>query len=187
MKSKEPKNIIADEIVANTKMLGIAIILFLLSMGGWYLYRMEDMKAPEKPWEWGCSDFDEKTKWGSYRERYYWGDRYKEIIVEEYNINSLDHFLKYGSFDDYEKIEKQLPEETRKEIKERAKEEIKIEEQNFLDEIKWDRENNAEKERDKVMHYCIPICLILPIGGRYLIKLFKWTSENKSSNQEDHS
>ena len=191
------KSTIANEIVANLKMIGIALIIWIIYIIGFTLYRSKDA-AP-------------LTESNSY----YGESCYDQIIIGSWEFNWENHLAtkislistkknKYGVSEfnpmgtsDYLYLSNLTPERALEEAKrqakvknisdeyfaqltQEAKEEAKRERDSFNEEISNIRKDAYEDELHAHMIWAGVFSLALMIFGRYFVLACRWVSRNKS-------
>lgn len=210
IKKKEPStkaNTFAKEVVANLKMLVLALGLFIAYMLCFIISRQDDIKPMDDNSYWGESCYDPKTlsgKWWFDWERHYAHeiqsyDRRIELNklhgpgeMADYLISNQPNFetdwllinnmsaekaLKYAN----EKAqEKNIDSTLLKQYKETAISNADADKENFYGIINESRKFGYEKEREEHAYTSLWISLCITILGRYFIKFCKWVKKNNS-------
>lgn len=180
---KSPKtiaNIIADELVANARMIALALFIAAIYIGIFLVYHHTDRK-PVAETEWGQSCYDntnaiEETYNLDWQRIYYdnWvrksTDELNKFKIKEHGYDEELRFVAWRNtqqFDDSILLKSALAE---------------VE---YNENLMKDEENNirmSQARNDLLLHlkYSIVIALCLTIIGRYFIKLAKWVSYNKT-------
>lgn len=192
------KSTIANEIVANLKMIGIALIIWIIYIIGFIFYRSKDA-APltETNSYYGESCYDPAIMTGSWE--FSWEKHLATKIShiytkkDKYGIPKLDQLIA----SDYLYLLNPTPEKALEEAKrqakvknisdeyfaqltQEAKEEAKRERDSFNEEISSIRKCAYETELHAHMIWAGVISLAIMIFGRYFVLACKWVFRNKS-------
>lgn len=192
------KSTIANEVVANLKMICIAIALWIAYIIGFSLIHANDTKTMDENSWYGESCYDPPMLMGSWE--MYWEKIYAQkvlILIEEkyskhprsteqlassveYNIIpslSADNALK-----DAEEVAKvkRIPKAELEMLKNEAKSEAQRAREDFWMVIDGYRKNGFEDDLHNNMIWAAIITLSLTVLGRYIIKFGKWVIENKT-------
>lgn len=160
-KPTNKKSIIANDIVGNLKMIGLAIICCTIFMIGFIIYHQKDIKEhPE--YYYGKSCYDEPAM-----ERRFGSFDWKEILSDHKQFLINNHFQIHQS---------------EEELEEMAKEWAKKNKTDFSNYVNYNRESKYKKDLIEKAKYSAVIMLIFFIAGRYFIQLSKWVKENKTEN-----
>lgn len=148
----------ANEIVANLKMIVLAIILSLVFMAGFWIYHLNDRKPIEDLHDFGTSCYDNYSQF--LMSSNYCGEHIGNYIIV---CNGWGADMKYDS--EWSSCKKAYISDTEKEM---------------INEISSIRELFAKEDFEDHLKYTIIISLALTILGRYLIKGSKWVAKNKT-------
>ena len=149
---RKPSTIVADEIIANLKMIGLALLASAIFIGIFWLCHIKDRKpVSENYFGYSCYDPPSMDAGGS--------TDWKEVYRE----------LKHKRF---EQEDKELENEAKR-IAERNRE-------YFFDKIDNTRKYRSEEDLKVYSKYGLLISLSVTVLGRYLIKTIKWVAKNKS-------
>lgn len=172
---------VADEIISNLKMIGLAVLLSALYIGIFWTCHIKDRKPVQENY-YGYSCYDPvmmryyETNW----EKIYDVMRYYETNLEKiHDDKSLyDDILKKSGIKNTIKNTRLIKsdEDLIKEAKELADNNKK----KFEEEINSTRERRASNDLEKHLKYSILIALAVTVFGRYFIKGIKWVVHNKS-------
>ena len=207
-KGKNNSSTIANEIVGNLKMVGIALCIFLVYMMGFVLIRSKDAKPLGENSYWGESCYDPATMSGS--QMFHWQQHYamevcmapnykgkrkknhgsssefENLIFEP--ISAADYSLIMGmnreealSYANREAKKKELPQSLLEQYEEVAKKDAERDRQSFNEEISDIRKYAYEKDLQKNATYAAIISLLVMVLGRYFVKSVKWVSANKTT------
>ncbi len=192
--------VIANEIVGNLKMIGLAIAMVFIYMIGFMIVHLKDIKYYEYPnisfWGESCYDcFDLNTRLskGSFN----WEEHYYRSLCLDASmfLEQYDEELKYWIDHRYEEsispeqclerakvLEKKLKytEEDIEREKTVAKDSAKEDIENWNFTINHDRKIGFNRDMEENAKYASIISLLLCILGRYFIKLTKWVVKNKT-------
>lgn len=184
-KTKDNSSTIADEIVGNLKMIGLAFAFFALYMIGFMLVHLEDIKEYDYPISsyFGESCYDPQTLSGNwifnweehYYETLYW-QKYHQIPLS-FESPSAKQCLEKA-----ESLEKQLglSQDDIDLYREQAKENAQKDKDDWAATINMYRKSGYEEDMKTNATYASIICLVLCVLGRYLVKLTKWVGENRT-------
>lgn len=201
--SKEKRDysdVIANEITGNVKMIGLAICLFLAYMAFFYIANLKHIDTYDKnsmQSYYGASKYDGKLM-GKYtlnwEEHYFYNLKRKwewECEFRGYGswYNMHDNLVRHESFDREQYLNQASVYEERLELTEAeiekeknfAKQEAEKEIKRWNNDINHYRKIGFESDLEDHAKYAAIISLILTIVGRYLVKLFKWTSNNSTN------
>ncbi len=216
-KSNNNKSVIANEIVGNLKMIGLAFVVFSVYMIFFILKHQKDITSYD--YETRTSYFGESCYDPSYIEgnwKFNWEQHYYETLYyrlnhhippygfeqltpeqclikaealeEEWNkkrdsiaILLKNHPKQPGVVSQLE-LEAFELEESFEEIEKYAKIQANRDIQEWNNKVNDYRKYGYEKDLKKNALYSAFICLALTIIGRYLFKLIKWVTANKSKN-----
>lgn len=196
--SSVKKSTIADEIIANLKMIGIALIIWVVYIVGFICYRSKDA-APltETNSYYGESCYDPGILSGSWEfswEKHlatkisYISTKKNKYGITEFNPLSSSEYLYLSNLTPSRALEeakrqakaKNITDEHFTQLTQEAKEEAKRDRNSFNDEISSIRKYAYEDELHSHMFWAAIISLSIMIIGRYLILACKWVSRNKS-------
>lgn len=149
---------IADEIIANLKMVGLAVLLSALYIGVFWICHIEDRKPAQTIYEYGQSCYDEQWMPSG---TFDWEEIYHSY---KYQYSTMLKIQLYTD-DELQKMAIQTAENNKKQ---------------FLQDINVARELRAKEDFMYHIKYSLLISLVLTIFGRYLIKGIKWVVHNKS-------
>ena len=185
------KTTFANEIVANLKMIGLSILLWILYLIGFSVYRMGDISTTSF---YGASRYDSPISgyWKMEWELHYAEAMDRLDCMEKYKndpIMLLDIYKVRRDFSMYDRevckrqgdaIAKKLKlsDSRIEQIEADAKASAEKERQRFYEEVYSRRQYAFENEREEHMKWSAIILLSLTIVGRYIIKFFKWVFEN---------
>lgn len=210
-KGKDNSSAIANEIVGNIKMAGIALCIFLVYMIGFVLIHSKDARTLDNNSFWGESCYDPATM--STNQMFQWQQHYamKVCMAPNYKkrknvhtpssdfenmvlatsfepINAVDYSLIMGmngeealSYANIEAKKKELPQSLLDQYKEDAKKGAEQDRQSFNDEISSIRKYAYEKDLKKNATYAAIISFLVMILGRYFVKSVKWVNANKTN------
>lgn len=184
-KSKDNSSTIANEIVGNLKMVGIAFIFFGIYMIGFMLIHQKDIKEYDYPNSsyFGESCYDPSTISGNWK--FNWEEHYyDQLYFNLYNQVPicLEPPTPKQCLENAEALEKRLK-YSKEEIevwRNQAKEHAKRDKQDWADTINAYRKSGYEDDLKTNATYASIICLVLCILGRYIVKLTKWVDKNKT-------
>lgn len=199
IKSDSPvkKSTIADEIVANLKMIGIALIIWVVYIIGFVCYRSKDA-APltETSSYYGESCYDPGSLSGNWE--FSWEKHLATKInhistknkfgVSEFNPMNAADYLYVSNLTSDQALEyakrqskvKNIDDEYFTLLTQEAKEDAKRDRDSFNDEITSIRKYAYEDELHAHMLWAAVIALVIMILGRYFIRACEWVSRNKS-------
>ncbi len=155
---------VADEIISNLKMIGLAVLLSALYIGIFWTCHIKDRKPVQENY-YGYSCYDPVMM------RYY--ETNWEKIYDD-NKSLYDDILKKSGIKNTRLIKSD--EDLIKEAKELADNNKK----KFEEEINSTRERRASNDLEKHLKYSILIALAVTVFGRYFIKGIKWVAANKT-------
>lgn len=191
----------ANEVIANMKMIGYALIGIILFMIGFYAYHAKDTKPMDDNSYFGESRYD-KTLSGnwefSWEMHYYkeilailpyseWSDLQKKMGFPEYDYSKSLIPMNFEPQIALELAEKEtrvkhIPENLQEPLKKKAQEAALNDKVDFRNAVTVQRKSSFEKERNLYLRWCIIISLCIFIVGRYLIRFSKWVSTNKTES-----
>lgn len=197
-KKKDNSHLLANEFIANFKMIGIAIGIFLICMLFFYVSHQKDIKTYDKRTStsyFGESRYDKSFISGDYHfdwEYYYYlelscqwdivcalshkNNEYN-IINHHYNIShNAEYYLRKAR--ELEKLLKLSNLDIEK-YKKEAHENVNREIARWNDQINSMRKYGFEKDFKTHAKYTSIILLVITIMGRYLIIFIKWMIEKK--------
>ena len=198
------KATVANEIVANIKMIGLSLLLWGCYIIGFTIYHADDKKPLDDTGYWGESCYDPSYTSGDYR-LFNWENHYFRLICQERDYRKKMPKSKWPIIPPSEPIsqfdmmaswemkpdealnaaerkakEKRIPEDVLKDLKTQAEKNAIDDRNSFNEEISDIRKYSFEEDLHNHMKWAAIICLCLTILGRYLIKSIKWISENKT-------
>lgn len=181
--SKISKEKVANEIVANLKMIGYATLTWLVYLGAFYVYHYNDikeLKMDSNETYWGESCYDEgimlgggdKNPYKIYNRLKYYeanphGHYYEDLLpgVESNNIYSTET----------------VPDQYKNDpLYKQAVEEANRNKKDFLDEINSIRMYGFKEDLGKHAIWSAIICLLLFVVGRYIFVGVNWIDNNRS-------
>lgn len=199
---------IADEIITNLKMIGIAFALFIVFIAGFYIVHWKDHRPLNDKSSWGESCYDtpmEKQpsflRWdqhyaikvlntGDYKKPIRIGD---DTFIVPDNISNEEYFSIFTSIirsDSEEEMlsfaarkakEKSIPQSVLDQYKKESEEYALNDEENFKEYISNLREYRFKEDLYPKAVYAAIICFVVTVFGRYIIKLIIWVYSNKST------
>lgn len=174
-KTTDNSSTIANEIVGNLKMVGLALACWVVFMVGFIAVHQKDIKQHPDSY-WGESCYDESVITGNFG-----SFNYQEILsqykVYRYNErNGLD----WSGRPRITSIPIKLYDKSDEELEKEAKEEAEKNKADFSDYINNHRQWSFEEDRTEKAKYSAIILLAFFIIGRYLVKLTKWVEKNKT-------
>jgi len=174
-KSSDNSSTIANEIVGNMKMIGLALVCWVVFMVGFIAIHQKDIQKHPGSY-WGESCYDESVITGNYGS-FDW----KEILSEyqRYRANEK-RGLNWDGSRQFSKLPFKLYDQSDEELEKKAKEEAERNKANFSDCINSNRQWRYEDDRKEKLKYSAIILLAFFIVGRYLVKLIKWVGDNKT-------
>lgn len=156
-------NIVANEVIANLKMLGCALLFSSLYIGIFLLYHYDGRKPAPNAYYYGSSCYDEPFM------------SFGELDWEKiYNTLSHNYYLQKLQHQDYSSP----PSEEA--LRNHAKAIAKSNQEEATEMINEHRMNAAKKDLMTHIKYCLLISLSVTVFGRYLIKGAKWVFVNKT-------
>lgn len=199
--NKSNSNIVADEIIANLKMVGLAILLSAIFIGIFWACHINDRKPVFENY-YGYSCYDPpmmqyyETDWEKIFSEIAWERTKEEILYSEEERKRKEDYQNYGIHSE-EELFKDDPElletlkqsrliryphinKTDEELVTKAKEIASRNKKDMEDEINRTREWRAEEDLKDHLRYSILISLAITLLGRYLIKGIKWVAANKT-------
>lgn len=198
---------IANEVVANLKMVGIAVILWSAYILGFMCTHSKDTKPMnEKSW-YGESCYDPSSLSGNWMMD--WQNQYaiKVLMAPDYSkqkralkgIEALSFAMNYIPLDqfDYDRVlrmnkeeafeyassvakSKKLNKDIQEQLKKEATEAAQKDKDDFWDAINSYRKNGYGNDLHSHMKWAAIIALSLTILMRYIIRFWKWVVTNKS-------
>lgn len=171
-KTKDNSSTIANEIVGNLKMVGLALACWVVFMIGFIAIHQKDIKQHPGSY-WGESCYDEEVITD-----YFGSFNYQDILAEykRYRTNERNGLM----FDGRRSLTIKLYDKSDEELEKKAKEEAEKNRAKFSDYINHNRQWSFEKDRSEKAKYSAILLLAFFIVGRYLVKLTKWVGENKT-------
>lgn len=209
-KGTNNNSIIANEIVGNLKMIGVAICLFIVYMIGFVIVRSDDAKPLVDNSCFRASCYDNNPICLSEYEFYifHWEQQYlmlakgmsKKIVYDMNGKQKTIFQFDYSNLDDFDYFdirhtrpeealsqadmyfkELQIPQSELEEYKSAAKELAKKDTDDFCEKISRYRESLFKYDLKKNATYAAIISLLVMIIGRYFVKLVKWVRKNKTT------
>lgn len=174
-KTTDNSSTIANEIVGNLKMVGLALACWVVFMIGFIAVHQKDIKQHPDSY-WGESCYDEEVITGNFG-----SFNYQEILAEykRYRTNERNG-LDWSGRPRITSIPINLYDKPDEELEKEAKEEAEKNKANFSDYINNNRQWSFEEDRTEKAKYSAIILLAFFIVGRYLVKLTKWVDKNKT-------
>lgn len=173
----------ANEVIANIKMIGTALLLWIVYIIGFSIYRIGDISTTT---DYGASCYDRPMSGSSMDwewERHYAKDL--EVLLFGGFRKELDwKLLPYDArVRECERLakEKKCSEEFLEHLKIEAKKKAEAQRKAFMDQVYSDREYRFENEREEHMKWSAIILLLLTVVGRYIINFFKWVLRTADS------
>lgn len=176
-KTKDNSSTIANEIVGNLKMVGLALACWVVFMIGFIAVHQKDIKQHPDSY-WGESCYDEEFITGNFGSL-----NYQDILAKykRYRANERNGLMFDGRRSPYAGMPHiKLYDKSDEELEKDAKEEAEKNRANFSDYINNNRQWSFEEDRTEKAKYSAIILLAFFIVGRYLIKLTKWVGDNKT-------
>lgn len=192
------KSTIADEIIANLKMIVLALIIWVVYIIGFICYRSRDA-APltetdsyygESCYDSGCMTGNWEFSWEKHlvSKLYYISNKLNKYGISEFNPLSVSDYLYISNLTPSQALEeakrqakaKNISDEYLAQLTQEAKNEAKHDIDSFNDEISRMRKNSYEDELRAHVLWAAVISLFVMIFGRYFILACKWLSRNKS-------
>ena len=208
-KATNSSSTIANEIVGNIKMIGVAFILFSVYMLGFIIVHSKDAQPLDDIRYWGASCYDPQEM--SSEHMFNWQQHYAKRVCEAPNYakrirpasaTEIDDMIFANHFEPigvgeyslilgmkadaaltYAKMkakEKGLPQGVMEGLIEEAKKDAQKDKEDFCNQISSIRKFKYEEDMKNNAIYSGIICLLSMILGRYIIKLIKWVSLNKT-------
>lgn len=188
----------ANEVVANLKMIGLAICVIAAYFVGFSVYHAKDKKPLNENGYFGESCYDGVIYGGnwefSWEKIYYkkvdaikpysqWSSLNKKLGIPDMDYDSyvfdvgIDIALEMAN-----KIarSKGIPKDVMEMLQSEAKEQAKNDRQSFNEEVSSKRKYSFERALKKNTKWCAIISFVFFILGRYIIKFGKWVANNKS-------
>lgn len=188
---KIQKKSVAQEVVANLKMAGVALVAWLVLLFFFWWGHQKDLRTTESSY-FGESYYDDSWVFGESGLTIFepWQDIY-EAKVAEARTGGQEEGLRAMwdsgmiSTAQYKKELKEMKEKARdfvltESVKEKLTKEAKDERAYHLEQIKDNRKSCFEGDRDEWMRRSAIILLIVAILGRYAFKVVKWIVKNYS-------
>lgn len=184
----------ANEVIANIKMIGIAILLWLAYIICFSIYRAGDISTTSN---YGASYYDGNMSgnWEFEWERHYVRSIYffklkASIINGRLDISSLPNYELYtpeACLREADRLakEKNISSKELEDLEAKAKLAAEKAQKNFMDEVYTIRKHRFENEREEHMKWAAIILLLLTVLGRYIVNFFKWvitTAETENKN-----
>lgn len=212
-KKTDNSSSIANEMIGNLKMVGIALGIFLAYMIGFVLIHAKDAKPLEDYNHWGESCYDPTSISGPqmllwqqhYAKNVSMAPNYKNIRknISGYSnlkdiscannfepISAVDYSFIMGmngeealSYANREAKEKDLPQSLLEQLESAAKRDAEQDQQEINDEISGIRRNAFKEDVKKNAIYVAIISFVVMILGRYFIKVVKWVNANKTRQE----
>lgn len=203
-KRQNNSSIIANEIVANLKMIGLVICVLGIYYLGFSIFHNKDIKPLNENSYYGESCYDPKSISGNWEfswERHYYLEMttvkpYSQWSQIDQKIGIPPHVPLSGSTlalsmnlkpEDALRIademanNKEIPTTIIEKIKNNAKSNAQEDREDFNSSITSIRIAGHKKDLEHKMTICTIISLVFFIGGRYLIKFRKWVIKNKTN------
>lgn len=178
--SKTKASSVADEIMANLKMIGLAVLLCSLYIGVFWINHIDDRRPISDFRAYGSSCYDAPIMHRSYElneEEIY----KRRIAHREECIHKLEKDLeKSGIYDSNFIDEYRSWHPSDEELMNQAKEEASRNKEQMFSDIYEYRLFAAKEDFKEHLKYGILISFALTIFGRYLIKGIKWVARNKT-------
>lgn len=193
------KSTIANEIVANLKMIGFALMLWVIYVLGFICYRAKDASPlTDTISYYGESCYDPSVLHGNWEfswEKHlatklnYISTKKNKYGFSDFNPMSTSDYLYLSNLSPERALEeakrqakvKNISDEYFAQLTQEAKEDAKRDKDSFNEEISSIRKNAYEEDLHKHMLWAVIIALGLMIVGRYFILACKWVSKNKSN------
>lgn len=186
------KSTFANEVVANVKMIGLAVLLWAVYILGFSLYRVVAGDLSQTSfYGQSCYDSPMSGHWELEWEKHYVKAMDELYGMEMYDGNELSYIINYKRRDfsmfDRSACKREgdaIAEKLRltfwriEEIQDEAKAAAEREKERFYEEVYERRLWGFEDEIVEHMKWAAIISIFLTIVGRYGIKFFKWVSEN---------
>ncbi|WP_302814051.1 zinc ribbon domain-containing protein [Leyella stercorea] len=198
---------IANEIVANLKMVGIAVILWSVYILGFMCMHSKDTKTMNENSWYGESCYDPSSLSGNWMMA--WQNQYaiKVLMAPDYSkqkrmsnwIEALSFSINYTPLDqlDYDRVlrmnkeeafdyassvakSKKLNNDIQERLKKEATEDARKDKEDFWDTINSYRKDGYENDLHNNMKWAAIIAFSLTILVRYIVKFGKWVATNKS-------
>ena len=184
-KKENHSSTIANEIIGNLKMIGLAVILTILYLLVFIAINHKNVKRCENLSQYGASSYDRgimKVPGKIWWEEHYYEDLHYSYYgyVPHNNIFTISSSSKYiREAIELEKLLELSKDEidARRSIAQKKADKVL---QPFLDDISYIRKNRFQDDFIEHAKYAIIISFILTIIGRYFIKLFRWVNTNKT-------
>ena len=198
---------IANEVIANLKMVGIAVILWSVYILGFMGVHSKDAKPMNEKYWYGESCYDPSSLSGNWIMA--WQNQYaiKVLMAPDYSkqkrtlkgIEALSFTVNYMPLDqfDYDRVlrmnkgeafeyassvvkSKKLNKDIQERLKKEAMEAAQKDKEDFWDTINSYRKNGYENDLHNNMKWAAIIAFSLTILVRYIVKFGKWVATNKS-------
>lgn len=182
-KSTVKKSKVANEIIANLKMIGCAILTWLVYIGAFYVYHQDDikeLKVDSNDTDWGESCYDPEVMSGGGEmnpEKIYNSLKYYETNTGGYYYGNVGTGVEYINISSSETVPDQYKNDP---LYKQAVEEANRNKTDFLDNINSIRQSGFKEDLSKHAIWSAIICLLLFVIGRYLIVSIKWIDNNRS-------
>ena len=181
------KRAFANEVVAISRLVGLAIIIWIIYMIGFVLYRSNDIKpSPELPF--GESRYDSPYMQGNYilndaeAERAFSEAKYQEQRYLEWSGASEETSNTQKVESDFAKVKPfQFTTATEEQKAQWKKEQIEKGHNQFNEDINSYRRSGYEGELKDHLWYTILIIICSLLCFRYLYKAVKWVNRNKTN------
>lgn len=177
------KSTIADEIVANLKMIGCAILTWLVYLGAFYVYHQNDIKefkldSNDTYWGESCYDPGVMSEVGDMNpEKIYKRLKYYEANPRGYYYGDLGTEVEHENISSTETVPDQYKNDP---LYNQAVEEANRNKIDFLENINSIRLDGFKEDFSKHAIWSAFICLLLFVVGRYIIVSVKWIDNNRS-------
>lgn len=198
---------IANEVVANLKMVGIAVILWSVYILGFMGVHSKDTKPMNENSWYGESCYDQSSLSGNWMMA--WQNQYaiKVLMAPDYSkqtrtlkgLEALSFTMNYTPLNqlDYARVlqmnkeealdyansiakSKKLNKDIQERLKEEATEAAQKDKEDFWDTINSCRKNGYEDDLHNNMKWAAIIAFSITILVRYIVKFGKWVATNKS-------
>lgn len=183
--SNEPKMkkaTVANEIIANLKMIGCALLTWLVYLGAFYVYHQNDIKELKMDSNnsyYGESCYDGiMTGVGQMNpEKIYNRLKYYETNHRGYYYGDLGAGVEHINICSTETVPDQYKNDP---LYNQAVQEANRNKINFLDDINSIRQDGFKEDLKKHAIWSAIFCLLLFVIGRYIIISIKWIDNNRS-------
>lgn len=203
-KTNIKNSIIADEIIANVKMLVIAFAIWIIYIVGFYAIHQEDIKPMDENSWFGESCYDPSSLSGYWRMDWQTQYAFKVLEAPDYSrikdhkgdvfysirpniISPYDYSYVMGmsaekalNYANSKAKDKQLSKKEQEILKAEAIEDAKKDRESFWETIDEYRQTGFRNDLHKNMTYAAIIIISVCILGRYIIKFCKWIKHSKT-------